>query len=76
MRKIDKEELERAARIYKSNKEASAALGIACGSFSRACRIHGVETPYSRARRKRREAQEKTRVSSAGAASELPRGVK
>ena len=55
MRKITKEELERVARIYKNNTEASAALGMARGSFSRACRRAGVETPYRRSQRRRRE---------------------
>ena len=55
MTKITKEELERVARIYKSNADASSALGIALGSFSRACRRYGVETPYKRKQRQRRE---------------------
>ena len=54
MEEIARERLERVARIYKSNKEASAALGIAPASFSRACRRHGIETPYARTRKRDR----------------------
>ena len=50
MEKISRERIERAARIYKSSKEASRALGIAPGSFSRACRKYGIQTPVARLR--------------------------
>jgi len=53
MQTMDKERLERVARIYKSNKEASEALGMAPGSFGRACRRYGIETPYVRRRKGR-----------------------
>ncbi len=56
MQEIAREQLERVARIYKSNKEASQALGIAPASFSRACRRHGIETPYARNHRRRQGA--------------------
>ena len=52
MVKTTRDRVERAARIYPSNKEASAALGIAAGSFSRLCREYGIETPHSRHRRR------------------------
>ena len=55
MESIEKERLERVARIYKSNKDASRALGIAPGSFSRACRRYGIETPYVRRRKARKK---------------------
>ena len=55
---ITVEQLERAARMYKTNVEAAAALGIARGSFGRLCRQHGIETPYVRRQRERREARE------------------
>ena len=55
MRKIEPERIERAARIYASNDEASRALGIAPGSFSRLCRRYQIETPYARKRRRRQE---------------------
>ena len=51
MEKVSLDRVERAARIYASNKEASQALGIAAGSFGRICRQHGIETPYARRRR-------------------------
>lgn len=52
---IGKERLERVARIYKSNKDASQVLGIAPGSFSRACRKYGIETPFVRQQKRRRK---------------------
>jgi hypothetical protein len=55
MKKIDPERIERVARIYASNQEASMALGIAPGSFSRLCRLYDIETPYARKRRRRQE---------------------
>ena len=45
MHKIEPERIKRAARIYASNQEASRALGIAPGSFSRLCRLYNIETP-------------------------------
>ncbi|MFT5086515.1 MAG: hypothetical protein ACI906_000960 [Candidatus Latescibacterota bacterium] len=50
----EKTHQDRAARIYPSNKDANRALGIAPGSFSRLCRLYGIDTP--RARRQRRRA--------------------
>lgn len=55
MHKIEPERIKRAARIYASNQEASRALGIAPGSFSRLCRLYNIETPYARKRRRREE---------------------
>ena len=49
---IIKERIERVARIYASNQDASNALGIAQRSFSRLCRRYGVETPYARRQRR------------------------
>ena len=54
MEKIARERLERAARIYASNQDASRALGIAAGTFSRLCRQYEIETPYARRHRRRR----------------------
>ena len=48
MNHIDKEALERVARIYKSNKEASQAIRVHPRSFARMCREHGITTPYVR----------------------------
>ena len=57
MHAIPKEWVERAARVYNSNSEASKALGIAKGTFGRLCRKYGIETPYARLRRARKEAK-------------------
>ena len=43
--------LERAARVYKTNKDAGAALGMSMRGFARACRRYGIETPYARRRK-------------------------
>ena len=59
MQKIDPKRIEMAARIYRSNEDASQALGIAPGSFSRLCRLYGIETPYARRRRKRQECRQR-----------------
>ena len=48
MNRVNKEALERVARIYKSNKDASQAVGLHPRSFSRLCRQHGIVTPYVR----------------------------
>lgn len=53
MQKTPLDQVERAARLYKRNAEAAAALGIAPRSFARLCRELGIETPYKRARRRR-----------------------
>ena len=53
MNRVTKDELQRVARIYKSNKEASIALGIHAGTFARLCRKHGILTPYVRQRQAR-----------------------
>ena len=44
---IDRERIERVARIYASNQDASQALGINMRSFGRLCRQYGIETPYA-----------------------------
>jgi len=50
--RIERERIERVARMYPSTKDASQALGIAPGSFSRLCRQYEIETPRSRRRRR------------------------
>ena len=50
---ISRERIERAARIYSSNQDAGAALGIASGSFSRLCKRYGIPTPRARRQRPR-----------------------
>jgi hypothetical protein len=59
MSSIEKERIERAARIYASNHAAGLALGIAPGSFGRLCRRYGIETPQARRRRRRYEWSER-----------------
>jgi hypothetical protein len=56
MNRISKQSLERVARIYKSNKEASQALGLHPRSFSRLCREHNILTPYVRLHNNRQAA--------------------
>ena len=48
---ITREQIERVARIYKHNQDASQVLGITMQSFGRLCRKYGIETPHSRRRR-------------------------
>lgn len=50
-----RDRIEKVARMYRTNKDAAAALSIAPGSFSRLCRQYGVETPQAARRRKQRE---------------------
>jgi len=57
MKPINKDAVERVARIYKSNKEASQAIGIHPRSFARLCREHGILTPWMRQRQQRRAAR-------------------
>ncbi len=45
---ITRAQVERVARIYKSNQDAGQALGIDPRSFARLCRRHGIQTPYVR----------------------------
>ena len=52
-RVVSKEEVVRAARMYHTNADAAAALGIPRDSFSKLCQRHGVETPSARMRRQR-----------------------
>ena len=57
-RRVDRNRVERAARMYSTNEAAGRALGIDPRSFSRLCRRYGVETPYARRLRERREARQ------------------
>jgi hypothetical protein len=54
---IPKEQIERAARVYKTNLDAGRALEISVHHFSRLCRRYGIETPYARRRRRSAEAR-------------------
>ena len=62
MPSIPREQIARAARIYASNQDAGAALGIASGSFGRLCRHYEVETPQKRKRRANKENLRRQRV--------------
>ena len=55
MPKIERDRIERAARIYANNQDAGLALGIAPGSFGRLCRRYGVETPKARKARRHQD---------------------
>ena len=58
MSAVQRDRVERAARIYASNADAGLALGIAPGSFGRLCRRYGIETPQARRRRRAQECLE------------------
>lgn len=47
---ISRERIERAARMYKTNIDASKALGIIPSSFGKLCRQWNIETPWARKR--------------------------
>ena len=57
MEKVSLHEVERVARMYNQNKDASAALGISLRYFARLCRHYGVETPYARRQRRLQDAR-------------------
>ena len=57
MKPISRDALVRAARVYKSNKDASQAIGIHPRSFARLCREHGILTPWKRHRQQRQAAR-------------------
>ena len=57
MRAVPRDVVERVARLYHSNSDASAALGIEMRSFGRLCRRYEIETPYARKRRMTQEAR-------------------
>jgi hypothetical protein len=45
-----RDSIERIARMYKSNQEAAAAMGLSTGHFVRLCRRFGIPTPHARRR--------------------------
>ena len=57
---ITRDQIERVARIYKSNQDAGRALGIDMRSFSRLCRRYDIETPYARRRRRLAECRSRS----------------
>ena len=50
---LDKERLDRAAGIYKTNRAAAIAIGVSPGAFGRACRRFGILTPQERQKKRR-----------------------
>ena len=61
-RGISREQIERVARIYRSNQDASQALGITIRSFSRLCRKYEIESPHGRKCRSIQEIRERHAV--------------
>lgn len=57
MAKIERERIERAARIYRSAADAARALGIQRSSFSRLCKHYGIQTPNQKRAEARKAAQ-------------------
>ena len=53
--KVDREEVERAARMYPSGAAAARALGITASTFMDRCRRFGVEPPHKRKQRFKEE---------------------
>ena len=51
---VSKERLERACRLYSTNREAALALGVHSGSLGRMCRRHSIATPAARRRQRRK----------------------
>jgi len=45
---IERERIERAARLYKSNEYAAQALDITPAAFHRLCKHYGIPTPRQR----------------------------
>ena len=50
---VSRERIERAARIYRTNEQAAAALGITPTSFGRLCRRYEVLSPSDRRKRRK-----------------------
>lgn len=56
-----REQIERVARMYKCNLDASRALGITIRSFSRLCRKYDIESPFARRQCQRGRAAKNTK---------------
>lgn len=56
---IDRDRVEKAARIYHTNKDAAQAMGIHPQSFGRLCRKYGIVTPTERGKKGRKESAPK-----------------
>ena len=55
---LSRETLERAARVYRHDKDAAIALGIGAATFVSCCEKFEIETPSARRRRLKAEAPE------------------
>ena len=53
---LEHHRVERAARMYRTNKDAAEAMGIRPNSFYRYCKRHGIETPNQRAKARKQAA--------------------
>lgn len=60
---FSREQIERVARMYKCNLDASQALGITIRSFSRLCRKYEIESPFARRQRQRGRVAKKEGIS-------------
>lgn len=58
MQPTPREAVDRVARMYHTCQEAAQALGITTRAFSRLCRRHGIESPYTRHRRRKTEVRD------------------
>ena len=61
---FSREQIERVARMYKCNQDASRALGITIRSFSRLCRKYEIESPFARRQRQRYRVAQSTNPAS------------
>ena len=63
MRKMPTEQVVRATRVYRTNKDASTALGITPRAFARLCRELGIDTPGERRQNRCRSFSEEKELS-------------
>ncbi|MBI2052567.1 MAG: hypothetical protein HYT38_02765 [Candidatus Sungbacteria bacterium] len=54
-----KEDVARAARMYRSNADAAAALGIAHGTFGCLCRRYGIVSPFQKRQERKKTIKKK-----------------
>jgi hypothetical protein len=50
-RDLQREQVERCSRMYKTNKFAADAMGVSTGSFSRMCKRYSIESPNQKSAR-------------------------
>jgi hypothetical protein len=57
-RRLTYAQLERVARMYKTDTAAAHAMGLSLGGvFARACRREGIESPSQRTKREKKESK-------------------